>query len=131
MEADAVWNLTEAGGGEFGGCCLSATLRDYARIGLFALHDGRLPNGETVLPEGWMQRSTSPSPGYDGYGYFWWLNRENVFRAIGIFGQSIYINREANVVIAMHSARDIATNRPVWALQDAMFDALASAASER
>ena len=25
MEADAVWNLTEPGGGEFGGCCISAT----------------------------------------------------------------------------------------------------------
>ena len=34
METDAYWTLTEPGGGEFGGCCLSITLRDYARIGL-------------------------------------------------------------------------------------------------
>jgi len=31
----------ESGGGEFGGCCINATLRDYGRIGLFALADGR------------------------------------------------------------------------------------------
>ena len=33
MQYDATWNLTEAGGGEFGGSSLNATLRDYARIG--------------------------------------------------------------------------------------------------
>ena len=36
MESDAYWQLTEPTGGEFGGCCISATLRDYARLGLFA-----------------------------------------------------------------------------------------------
>ena len=40
MEAAAKWTLTEPGGGEFGGCCLSATLRDYARLGLFAMSGG-------------------------------------------------------------------------------------------
>ena len=33
-------------GPEHGGCCISATLRDYARIGLFALGDGVLSDGE-------------------------------------------------------------------------------------
>ncbi|MEM1173797.1 MAG: serine hydrolase domain-containing protein, partial [Pseudomonadota bacterium] len=28
MESDASWNLSEPGGGEFGGCCINATLRD-------------------------------------------------------------------------------------------------------
>ena len=37
------WPLTDEGGGEFGGCCLAATLRDYARIGLFALRGGGAP----------------------------------------------------------------------------------------
>ena len=61
------------GGGEFGGCCINATLRDYGRIGLFALNDGKLSDGTRVLPEGWMDESIAPSKGYDGYGYFWWL----------------------------------------------------------
>ena len=44
-EFDASWNLTEPGGGEFGGCCINATLRDYGRIGLFAMANGRLSDG--------------------------------------------------------------------------------------
>ncbi len=45
MEADASWQLTEPNGGEFGGCCINATLRDYARLGLFALENGTLADG--------------------------------------------------------------------------------------
>ena len=51
MEADADWELTEPNGGEFGGCCISATLRDYGRLGLFALNDGQLPDGTPVLAD--------------------------------------------------------------------------------
>jgi CubicO group peptidase (beta-lactamase class C family) len=55
MEADAYWMLSEPGGGEWGGCCISATLRDYGRIGLFAMNGGVLEDGTHVLPEGWME----------------------------------------------------------------------------
>ena len=127
MESDAVWNLTEQGGGEFGGCCINATLRDYGRIGLFALGDGQLADGTQVLPPGWMQVSTMPSKGYSGYGYFWWLTAKDIFTAIGIFGQGIYINREENVVIALHSARGVASKDADWALQDALYAALTNA----
>ena len=130
MESDASWNLTEPGGGEFGGCCINATLRDYGRIGLFALADGRLPDGTEVLPRGWMRESTAPSAGYDGYGYFWWLYGEGVFTATGIFGQGIYINRAANVVIALHSARPVASDDDDWAWQDAMYAAIARAVAD-
>jgi len=68
MESEANWMLSEAGGGEFGGCCINATLRDYGRLGLFALNDGKLADGTRVLPEGWMAESVAPSKGYDGYG---------------------------------------------------------------
>jgi CubicO group peptidase (beta-lactamase class C family) len=61
MEFDASWNLTEPGGGEFGGCCINATLRDYGRIGLFALANGRLADGSEVLPPDWMADSTTRS----------------------------------------------------------------------
>jgi len=127
METDGYWTLTEVGGGEFGGCCISATLRDYGRIGLFALNDGRLVDGTQVLPAGWMEESTSPSMGYDGYGYFWWLDGEDVFQGIGIFGQGIYVNREEDVVIALHSARADASKDSDWDLQDALYAALTNA----
>jgi len=130
MEADGFWMLTEVGGGEFGGCCINATLRDYGRIGLFALGGGQLADGTRVLPAGWMEESTSPSKGYDGYGYFWWLNGQDVFQGIGIFGQGIYVNREENVVIALHSARADASRDSDWNLQDALFAALTNALKE-
>ena len=98
MQSDADWNLTEPDGGEMGGCCINATLRDYARIGLFAMADGVLPDGTRVLPEGWMAESIEPSRGYDGYGYFWWLQGDGAYRAAGIFGQGIYIEPANGIV---------------------------------
>lgn len=130
MEGDAQWNLTEPGGGEFGGCCINATLRDYARLGLFALNDGRLADGSQVLAPGWMKESTTPSKGFAGYGYFWWLSETGAYEASGIFGQGIHINPEHNVVIAIHSARAEASNDLDWALQDALYVALTEAVSE-
>lgn len=127
MESDANWMLSEVGGGEWGGCCINATLRDYGRIGLFALSNGQLADGTAVLPENWMKESTSPSSGYAGYGYFWWLMGGGVYRAAGIFGQGIYINPRENVVIALHSARAVASNQPDWDLQNAFYTALTEA----
>jgi len=129
MESDASWGLTEPGGGEFGGCCISATLRDYGRIGLFALNNGRLPDGKPVLPRTWMQESTTPSKGAPYYGYLWWLLGDGAYRASGIFGQGIYIDPAANLVIAMHSARPHASRREDSALQLAMYRAVAAALS--
>lgn len=130
MESDGSWNLTEDGGGEFGGCCINATLRDYGRIGLFALADGRLADGTNVLPPGWMKKSTTPSKDYRGYGYFWWLMGKDAFRATGIFGQGIYINREENVVIALHSARPIAYDEIDWAWEQALYTAITYSISD-
>lgn len=130
MESDATWTLTEPGGGEFGGCCINATLRDYGRLGMFALANGRLPDGTEVLPDDWMNDSTMPSTGNPGYGYFWWLGDEHTFGASGIFGQGIRIDRANNVVIAVHSARDEASNPDDWAWQIALYQALTEAVSD-
>ena len=130
MESDASWNLTEDGGGEFGGCCINATLRDYGRIGLFALADGHLADGTNVLPPGWMKKSTAQSRGYSGYGYFWWLMEKNSFRAAGIFGQGIYISRKENVVIALNSARPIAYDPIDVAWEQALYRAITNSISE-
>jgi CubicO group peptidase (beta-lactamase class C family) len=130
MEADANWNLTEPGGGEFGGCCINATLRDYGRLGLFALAEGRLRDGTETLPAGWMQRSTAPSKGYAGYGYFWWLKKDGSYNASGIFGQGIYINPDENVVIALHSARPEASVDSDWAWQSALYESITRAVAD-
>jgi CubicO group peptidase (beta-lactamase class C family) len=130
METDAWWTLTEPGGGEFGGCCINATLRDYGRLGLFALSEGHLADGTAVLPDGWMAQSTTPSAAYPGYGYLWWLGDAGAYRAIGIFGQGICVHPEQNVVVALHSARATADKDEDWALQGAMCNAVAQALGE-
>lgn len=127
MESDATWMLSEPGGGESGGCCISAILRDYGRLGLFALNNGRLADGTAVIPRGWMDKSTTPAGSNPRYGYLWWLEGDDAFKAIGIFGQAIYINRKANVVVALHSARDVASKPSDWKLQDALFETLVHA----
>jgi CubicO group peptidase (beta-lactamase class C family) len=103
MEHDANWLLTEPYGQETGGCCISASLRDYARLGIVVKKGGMMPNGDSILPEGWMERATVPSKGYKGYGYNWWLMDGGAYAASGIFGQMIYIDPKQDLVIAVHS----------------------------
>ena len=131
MESDAYWNLTEPGGGEHGGSNLNATLRDYGRIGLFALNDGILPDGSQVLPTGWMDESTSASPGAETYGYLWWLGSNGVFAASGIFGQAIRIDPVSEIVIAQQSAREVASQPADWAMQAALFEAIVHSLSDK
>ena len=124
MEADAFWQLTEPGGGEFGGCCINATLRDYGRLGLFALANGALKDGTQVLPPTWIAESTNPSKGFAGYGYFWWLNEGGTYEASGIFGQGIHVVPEKNVVIAVHSAWEHAGSQEDFELLGAVYRAI-------
>ena len=124
MQADANWMTHGIGGGELGGCCISATLRDYARLGLFALADGVLANGTRVLPEGWMRSSTEPSQGFSGYGYLWWLEG-GPYSALGIFGQTIHVDPARNLVVATHSAWPTAIGDAFYEHQGAFIGALA------
>jgi CubicO group peptidase (beta-lactamase class C family) len=101
MEYDATWLLSLPSDRETGGCCISATLRDYARLGLLALADGVLPDGTRVVPEGWMAASTTPSKGYDGYGYKWWLYGDGPLRRAR----------------CLWARRSLSTRRPIWSWQ--------------
>ena len=107
MADDANWLLGEPYGGELGGCCISATLRDYGRLGLFAKSQ-YLGTESQRINHAFMKESTEPSKGYDGYGYLWWLWGGDVFSAIGIFGQHIYINPALDLVVAIHGNDDTA-----------------------
>ena len=113
MESDATWWLESPDGQEIGGSGLSATLRDYGRFGLFVMNHGQVGN-EQVLPEGWCSEagtSKTIAGKRINYGYMWWIPdssspvHEGAFLAIGIFGQSIYINPAKHVVIVVWSAR--------------------------
>ena len=127
MEGDGHWLTLRGGSLEHGDCCLSATLRDYARLGLVALNDGVRPDGVRVLPEGWIQESTRSSPAFPGYGCFRWLRKGGGFFASGSFGQHIEVNPATRTVIAIQSYWPVAFSDPIIAHNDAVVAALIDA----
>jgi CubicO group peptidase (beta-lactamase class C family) len=128
MEADGYWVKMRGNSGlEHGDCCLSATLRDYARLGLVALNDGVGPDGVRRLPEGWMHESISPSKPFPGYGYYWWLRKTGGYFASGSFGQHIEIDPSARVVVGIQSYWPEAYNEDLIAHNDALVAALIAA----
>ena len=127
MEHNASWLLDAPNGRETGGCCISASVKDYARLGLFAMNDGVLPDGTRVLPEGWMRASTTPFKGEPAYGYMWWLLDDDRYQASGIFGQKIFINPSKKVVIAVHSNAASATGSDYASHLSAVLEAIDNA----
>lgn len=104
MEMEGAW-VTDPGGLERGGCCISMTLRDYGRVGQFVLDEGVI-DGHPVLPPGWAREATTKQieNGQAGYGYFWWMQPNGAYQATGIFGQSITTFREDRIIIVVNSA---------------------------
>ena len=102
MEHDATWIATasNSSGKEFGGSGLSATLRDWGRLGLWAMEGGH----GAVAPE-WFPEATraQASVGTTAYGYGWWpqggAHLDGSFAALGIFGQSIFVDPARHLVI--------------------------------
>jgi CubicO group peptidase (beta-lactamase class C family) len=135
MEQDGVW-MSDPGGQDRGGCCISMTLRDYGRVGLFALGGG-VAGGKPIVPATWMAQATSKqieNYGADGkpiggYGYFWWLNRPvGAYAAIGIFGQSIITFPKDKLIIVQNAAWPAATGKALTAAEFAMVDGVKAAA---
>jgi len=63
---------------------LFATARDWARLGLLMAQDG-VWGGRRVLPEGWVEFLTTPTPqAPDGrYGALWWLKLSKELGGLG------------------------------------------------
>ena len=105
MQQDATWILNKTGR-EISGCCIQATPRDYARIGLFILEGARV-NGKSIVPEGWLAEATSTRVKTGGrevdYGYQWWTYADGSFSARGIFGQGIFIDPKRKAVVVLNS----------------------------
>ncbi|MFA9419304.1 MAG: serine hydrolase domain-containing protein [Gammaproteobacteria bacterium] len=89
----------------------NATLRDYARFGLMMQNDG-VVGDIRVVSKHWVDSCASGNhslyrkPYTDtcpngAYSNFWWVDNiiKGDFMARGVFGQMIYINREAELTI--------------------------------
>lgn len=109
MEQDAVW-MIDPSGHEIGGCCMSISLRDYARLGQLSLE-----GGAGVVNPGWFADATKAHAtvreGGFGYGYQWWTYPGGAYGAQGIYGQTIMVHPASKTVIAMVSAWPKATDR--------------------
>lgn len=107
MEQCAFWLADECSNLNIGGSGLSANLRDYGRIGLLMLNEGKI-DGKNLLADEWIENATAllqkTDDGSGGYGYLWWRNTDSSYLAVGIFGQMIYINPDKNLVIAQFAA---------------------------
>lgn len=112
-EKDASW-LLDQHGNEVSFWGLNATLKDFAKLGLLYLNNGQL-NGRRIISENWIKKSVNPDKPYLqpgridndwGYQYHWWVPRlsEGDYAAIGIWGQFIYVNPRAGIVIVKTSA---------------------------
>lgn len=105
----------DAGGTFVGSSYSFATARDWARFGLFYLHDG-VWNGQRILPEGWVRYSTTPAPAapQGKYGAQFWLNAgepgnasdriypgapADMYWADGYEGQNVFIIPSKKLVI--------------------------------
>ena len=126
MTSDLFWMVDETGQ-NIGGCCLSASLSDYARFGQWVL-DG----GVGVVPAGWFaQAGRNQVPGQaragQGYGYQWWTYADGKFGAQGIFGQSITIDPATRTVVAVSANWPKATGPDLWAGRQALVARLLAA----
>ena len=102
----------------FAGAGMNACARDLARFGQMILNDG-VHEGEQIVSKEWID---STRKGDDGYkerfarsdhgemlpgghykNYMWVVNPEEMM-CIGIYGQTIHINRNTGVVIVKFSS---------------------------
>ena len=125
LEQDGIW-VEDIAGHERGGCCISMTLRDYARFGQFVL-DGGVAGGKNVLPDGWIADATAEHVTAPPYGYFWWLIPGG-FEAQGIFGQTVSVLPKEHIVVVINSAWPGAWVDPIDAVRMEYLDAIRAAA---
>ncbi|MGZ6037931.1 MAG: serine hydrolase domain-containing protein [Phenylobacterium sp.] len=133
MERDAVW-MVDPGDQERGGCCISMTLRDYGRVGLFIAGDG-MADGKRVTPQGYIadatrkeiDNGTPTEPGL-GYGYFWWMVGGDAYSGIGIFGQSVTLFPTDHLIIVQNAAWPKPTGKELSAARAAMWQGVRAAA---
>lgn len=115
---------------------LNITTRDYARFGQMILQNGEW-QGRQIVPAEWIAASTTPSartaPGQIGYGYQWWMpvgGHAGEFLGRGIYGQYLYIDQDAGVVIVTTAADRNFREPGIEAQNTEMFRQIVAASTE-
>jgi CubicO group peptidase (beta-lactamase class C family) len=124
----------DGAGNYVGGAFLYATPMDWARFGLLYLNHGVLA-GQRVLPEGWVEYSTTPTPASlkaRAYGAQFWLNTEganqwmpsipaDAYAARGHYGQSVVIIPSRQLVVVRMGQT---FNSGAWDLEEFLVELL-------
>jgi CubicO group peptidase (beta-lactamase class C family) len=134
-EADALWSIDNSGQ-EIAFCCLSATLRDYARFGLLLAHDGAF-NGKQIIPRQWAIEATKAIAqgslltvemgGHPwGYGYQLWVmpGPGRSFVLEGAHGQRIFVDPRSRLVLVHMAVRRPPVDDPREAMLVALWQSL-------
>lgn len=103
----------DAAGTMIGGSMIWANARDWARFGEFLRNFGSV-KGAQIVPRGWIEFMTTPSPRAPDYGAMVWLNRDSggdrkmlfpddgprsLFAAIGHLGQYVLVSPDQGLVV--------------------------------
>ncbi len=107
---DATW-LTDSKGFTFSGAGVSATLKDWARLGMMVANDGRF-NGTQIVSKTWFDEISRHSkqdqasrfnvarPGRGYRNFFWHHNADgSVLRMAGAHAQNILIDKKTKTVL--------------------------------
>ena len=121
-EHDAYWRIG-ADGQEQAYGAFSASLRDWARVGLLIANDGKVGAQQIVARE-YLLDATDPNrqpaafrPGvateYFGYGYQFWLlpMKERTLAMQGMHGQTIYVQPASGIVMVLTSVWEFASDK--------------------
>lgn len=121
-EYDAYF-MVDSIGTESGGGGLNTALRDLARFGEMMRNKGKF-NGQQIIPEAAVadiekggKKEDFAKAGYAllkdwSYRDMWWIthNEHNAYVARGIYGQSIYVDPKAEMVIVRYASHPMAAN---------------------
>lgn len=142
-ESDAYF-MVDRIGTESGGGGLNTTLRDLARFGEMMRNGGRV-GGVQVIPQAVIDdvrrggdKEKFAKAGYTllpGWSYrdMWWVtnNAHGAYMARGIYGQNIYVDPKAEMVIVRYAAHPVAANSGNDPLTLPAYEAVANALMAR
>lgn len=120
----------DAAGTLIGGSLIHGSARDWARFGAFLLDKGAV-GGAQLVPRGWIEFMTTPSPAEPDYGAQIWLNRapgkgepvtlfpdrgpKDLFSAVGHLGQYVMVSPHQKLVVVRLGKTQDDKLRPVVA----------------
>ncbi|MGX7893875.1 serine hydrolase domain-containing protein [Tsuneonella sp. HG222] len=105
LRAQSFLGEFDRSGTMLGGSMIWATARDWGRLGEMMRHKGSV-RGTQIVPRGWIEFMTAPSPRAPDYGALTWLNRDSgeerhvlfpeqgpkdAFAAVGHLGQYVIV----------------------------------------